>query len=81
MLARRRALPAGDVVTVRGLAVPVRPLALLDAAVDAGADGPALLHHALRTGVRVPQLRAVAASAAGTTTAARLLARYPRTPA
>jgi len=48
--ARRRVLPPRDVVTLRGLAVPVRPLALLDAAVDAGACGRALLHRALCNG-------------------------------
>ena len=36
---------ADDVVTLRGLAVPVRPLAVLEAAVEAGAGGPALLAH------------------------------------
>jgi hypothetical protein len=71
---RRRHLPAGDVVTVRGLAVPVPPLALLDAAVEAGAGGPALLHRALRHDVGLGELHAVARRSAGTATAARLLA-------
>jgi hypothetical protein len=74
--ARRQHLPAAEVVTVRGLAVPVRPLALLDAAVEAGAGGPALLRRALGgdVGLTERQLRAVAASSAGTATAARLIA-------
>jgi hypothetical protein len=72
--ARRRDLAARDVVTLRGLAVPVRPLALLDAAVEAGAAGPALLRSVLRDQVGIAELRAVAARSAGTATAARLLA-------
>jgi hypothetical protein len=74
--ARRRLLPAADVVTLRGLAVPVRPLALLDAAVEAGPGGAALLSGALRgrTDLTERQLRAVAARSTGTATAARLIA-------
>ena len=41
-----------DVITLRGLTVPVRPLALLDAAVEAGPGGAALLI-ALRAHVRL----------------------------
>ncbi len=79
--ARRRHLPAGDVVTLRGLAVPVRPLALLDAAVEAGAGGPALLRRALADGAGLADLRAVAARAAGPATAARLVAGVTSAPA
>jgi hypothetical protein len=71
--ARRRVVRAEEVVTVRGLRVPVRPLALLDAAVEAGAGGPALLHRALPDDVVLRQLWEVAPSAAGTATARRLL--------
>ena len=39
----RRVLRDHDVITLRGLTVPVRPLALLDAAVEAGPGGAALL--------------------------------------
>jgi hypothetical protein len=60
-------------VVVRGLAVPVRPLALLDAAVEAGAAGPALLA-SLRHDVGLAELRAVAGRSAGTATAGLLLA-------
>ena len=73
VLARSRRLPGRDVVTLRGLAVPVRPLALLDAAVEAGAAGPALLHRALGD-VGLRELHAVVEHSAGTATAARLLA-------
>jgi hypothetical protein len=84
--ARRRDLAQGDVVTLRGLAVPVRPLALLDAAVEAGAGGPALLRRALADGalradVGLADLRALAARAAGTATAARLVAGVTSAPA
>src|SRR6185503_274794 len=70
LTAQRRVVAPGDVVTVRGLAVPVRPLALLDAAVEAGASGAALLHRALRTGalgreIGIAQLHDVALSSAG----------------
>jgi hypothetical protein len=70
----RRVFRAGDVVTVRDLAVPVRPLALLDGAVEAGSGGPALLR-ALRAqvDVDVAALRAAAERAAGPITARRLL--------
>jgi hypothetical protein len=77
VLPRRRALPAADVVLVRGLLVPVRPLALLDAAVEAGGSGIGLLRDALRGqvagGVDLAELRAVAGRSAGPTTARRLL--------
>jgi hypothetical protein len=77
---RRRAVLPRDVVVLRGLAVPVRPLALLDAAVEAGAGGAALLHRmlrdrVLRDGVGAAQLHAVAGRAAGAASAVRLLAR------
>ena len=74
--ARRRLLPPADVVTLRGLAVPVRPLALLDAAVEAGPGGAALLSRALRgrPDLTERQLRAVAARSTGTATATRLIA-------
>jgi hypothetical protein len=71
--AHRRVLPLRDVVVVRSLRVPVRPLAVLDAAVAAGADGAALLRRALWTDVGLAQLRAAAGSAAGTATALRLV--------
>jgi hypothetical protein len=73
--ARRRRLPPADVVTVRGLAVPVRPLALLDAAVEAGPAGAPLLRRALHAdaGLTEHELRAVAASSAGAASAARLI--------
>jgi hypothetical protein len=80
VLPRRRVLAAGDVVTLRGLAVPVRPLALLDAAVDAGAGGPALLHRTRGHGVGTAELRAVVARSAGPATAARLLAGVTSAP-
>jgi hypothetical protein len=71
--AHRRHLPPRDVVTVRGLAVVVRPLALLDAAVEAGPGGAALLRRALRDDVCLAELRAVAPRSSGTATAGRLL--------
>jgi hypothetical protein len=75
VLPRRRALPAADVVVVRGLPVPVRPLALLDAAVEAGAGGAGLLRDVLREqAVGLADLRAVAGRSAGPATARRLLA-------
>jgi hypothetical protein len=40
---RRQPRPPDEVVVVRGVAVSVRPLAALEAAVEAGAAGPALL--------------------------------------
>jgi hypothetical protein len=79
--ARRRRLPPGDVVTLRGLAVAVPALALLDAAVEAGAGGPALLRRAVCTGVGLADLRAVADRAAGTATAERLIAGVTSAPA
>ncbi len=81
VLVRSRHLPDRDVVAVRGLAVPVRPLALLDAAVEAGAGGPALLHRALRHDVGLGELHAVARRSAGAATAARLLAGLHAGPA
>jgi len=51
----------------------VPPLALLDAAVDAGPDGVALLH-ALRAHVGFPELRSAAGRAASPAAARRLLA-------
>ena len=74
---RRRVLRAGDVVTLRGVAVPVRPLALLDAAVEAGAGGAALLR-ALRGDLDLVSLQAVAERAVGRATAGRLLADVAR---
>ena len=78
LVVRRRSLRSADVVRVRGLAVAVRPLALLDAAVDAGPAGAALLDRALRDPARGPgvvpaQLRAVVGRAAGSATALRLV--------
>jgi hypothetical protein len=58
VLARRRLCAPGDVVTLRGLAVPVRPLAVVDAAVEAGAGGAGLLAQALRCGFAPAELRA-----------------------
>ncbi|HEX8518279.1 MAG TPA: hypothetical protein VF667_01640 [Pseudonocardia sp.] len=89
---RRRVLRPADVVRVRGLAVPVRALALLDAAVDAGSAGAELLHRVLRDGapadgaledgapgdgVDPVRLRAVVGSAAGTASALRLVRDLP----
>jgi hypothetical protein len=45
---RRLVRAPAEVVTLRGVAVPVRPLAVLEAAVEAGADGSALLAHLSR---------------------------------
>ena len=59
---RSRVLRAGDLVALRGVAVPVRPLALLDAAVEAGAGGAALLR-ALRGDLDLVELQAVAEQA------------------
>lgn len=73
----RRTLPAADLVSLRGLTVPVRPLALLDAAVEAGPDGPALLRD-LRA--RPAELHAVASRALGPVRAERLLADVSCTP-
>ncbi|MDT7579146.1 MAG: hypothetical protein QOK35_410 [Pseudonocardiales bacterium] len=75
VVVRRQVLPPVDVVSLRGLAVAVRPLALLDAAVEAGAGGAALLRRALGgdVGVTERDLRAVAGSSAGPATAARLI--------
>jgi hypothetical protein len=64
-----RVLGDGLVVPLRGLAVPVRPLALLDAAVETGAGGPALLR-----GHDLAELRAVAEHALSAKAAHRLLA-------
>lgn len=69
----RRSLAPGDVVILRGLAVPVGPLAVLDAAVDAGGRGPALLRRALAGDVGLAQLRAVAGRCGGAASAALLL--------
>ncbi len=76
---RRQVLRHGDVLTLRGLAVPVRPLALLDAAVEVGPRGAALLR-ALRTDVGVAELRAVEGRAIGRAGARRLLADVSCTP-
>jgi hypothetical protein len=53
--------------------VSVRPLALLDAAVEAGPTGAALLR-ALGTRVGLPELEAVVEHAVGRGAAARLIA-------
>ena len=74
---RRRVLRAGEVVALRGVAVPVRPLALLDAAVEAGAGGAALLR-ALRGDLDLVELQAVAERAVGRASAGRLLADAAR---
>jgi hypothetical protein len=42
---RRLVRAPAEVVTLRGVAVPVRPLAVLEAAVEAGAGGSTLLAH------------------------------------
>ena len=68
-----RAFRDGDVVTLRDLAVAVPPLALLDAAVEAGPDGPALIR-ALHAHVGLAELHAVADRALGPASAHRLLA-------
>jgi hypothetical protein len=75
----RRVLRNRDVTTLRGLTVPVRPLALLDAAVEAGPDGAALLQ-ALRAHVGITELRAVAGHAIAAVSASRLLADVSCTP-
>ena len=77
VVVRRRVLRAGEVVALRGVAVPVRPLALLDAAVEAGAGGAALLR-ALRGDIDLVELQAVAERAVGRATAGRLLADVAR---
>ena len=78
VLPRRRMLPAADVGIVRGLVVPIRPLALLDAAIDAGGRGTALLRAAIggrpMGGVGLAELHTVAGRSGGPTTARRLLA-------
>ena len=79
VVAYPRALRDGDVVTRRGLAVAVPPLALLDAAVDAGPDGVALLH-ALRAQVGLAELWSVAGRAASPAAVRRLLAEVSCTP-
>jgi hypothetical protein len=78
VVARRRILRPRDVVALRGVAVPIRPLALLDAAVEAGPAGPELLASAVDHGVRRAELDAVADSSAGAATARRLLGNPPR---
>ena len=75
----RRVLRNPDVITLRGLTVPVRPLALLDAAVEAGPDGAALLRP-LRAHVGLAELRAVEEHAIGPASAGRLLADVSCTP-
>ena len=77
VVVRRRVLRAGEVVALRGVAVPVRPLALLDAAVEAGAGGAALLR-ALRGDLDLVELQAVAERAVGRASAGRLLADAAR---
>jgi hypothetical protein len=79
LVVRRQVLRATDLVTLRGVAVPVRPLALLDAAVEAGAGGAALLH-AMGSRVDPAELRAVAERASGAATACRLLTDVSCTP-
>jgi hypothetical protein len=74
---RRRVLRAGEVVALRGVPVPIRPLALLDAAVEVGAGGAALLR-ALRGDLDLAQLQAVAERAVGSATAGRLLVDVAR---
>jgi hypothetical protein len=76
---RRRVPRNHDVITLRGLTVPVRPLALLDAAVEAGPDGAALLR-ALRAHVGLAELRAVEKHTLGPASAHRLLADVSCTP-
>jgi hypothetical protein len=66
VVARHRVLPERDVVAVRGLAVAVPALAVLDAAVESGSA-------TLLAGVGAAELRSAARSCAGPTTAARLL--------
>lgn len=68
-----RTLPDRHLITVRGLSVPVGSLALLDASVEAGAGGAALLR-ALHGQVGLAELRSVADHALGRTSARRLLA-------
>ena len=75
----RRVLRDHDVITLRGMTVPVRPLALLDAAVEAGPGGAALLI-ALRAHAGLAELQAVAGHAIGAAGAARLLADVSCTP-
>ena len=75
----RRVLRDHDVITLRGLTVPVRPLALLDAAVEVGPGGAALLT-ALRAHVRLAELQAVAGHAIGAAGARRLLTDVSCTP-
>jgi len=75
----RRVLRDQDVITLRGLTVPVRPLALLDAAVETGPGGAALLI-ALRAHAGLAELRAVAGHAIGAAGAGRLLADVSCTP-
>ena len=64
--ARHRVLRGRDVVTVRGLAVAVRALAVLDAAVESGSV-------AVLAGVEPAELHSAARRCAGPTTAGRLL--------
>jgi hypothetical protein len=66
----RRPLPAADLVSVRGLTVPVLPLALLDSAVE---DGPAVLRR-LHAHVTPAELHAVVGRALGPASAEQLLA-------
>jgi hypothetical protein len=63
------------VVAVRGLTVPVRALALLDAAVETGAGGAALLR-----GHDLAELRSVVEHTLSPTAARRLLAEVSCTP-
>ena len=75
---RRRVLRAGDVVTLRGVAVPVRPLALLDAAVEAGRGRCRAAPRAAGRPRPRLELQAVAERAVGRATAGRLLAAAAR---
>jgi hypothetical protein len=75
----RRVLRDHDVIILRGLTVPVRPLALLDAAVEAGSGG-AMLLIALRGHVRLAELQAVAGHAIGAAGANRVLTDVSCTP-
>ncbi len=53
---RRRDLPAADLVELRHLWTTALPLTVIEAAVELGAEGPALLDRALQRRVRFPTL-------------------------